>query len=277
MHPLLQTVLVTVLAPAAVAAGFVLLATVAAPGRWRSALVACGIGAAWCTGLWWAVRAPRWPALQAADWHFYAVAAASVVVLITPWWRGAAVGRWVGGFVFFAATFAVMLHRYLAGLWPAPSAWLWPIGGAGLALLFAAAVGASGRRVQAAVTLCGLMIFGVLSSGALVLGGSATLAHAAGIFAAGCGAAWVISLLLRRQVDLLPVAFMAAVILGGLLLQGVVYAQLRPVAALVLAAAWPLAATVAWLARHRSGTTRVALFLVALVLPAVWAVWLAGG
>lgn len=277
MHPLLQTILVTVLVPAAVAAFFVLVSALAAPGRWRSALVAGGLGAAWCTGVWLAVRAPRWPAVQAADWHFYAVVLAAGAVLVTPWWRGAAAPRAVAGWVFLAASFAVITHRFLSGLWPAAGAWLWPVGAAALALLAAFAVGAVGRRVQAAVTASSLMSFAVFCSAALVLGGSASLAHAAGIFAAACGAAWVVSWALRRQVDMLPAGFVAAVILGGLILQGVVYAQLRPSSALVLALAWPLAAGVGWFGRHGSGASRVFLCLGAIVVPGALAVWLTKG
>lgn len=277
MHPLLQTILVTVLAPAAVAAFFVLVSALAAPGRWRSALVACGLGVAWCTGVWLAVRAPRWPAGQAADWQFYAVVLAAGAVLVTPWWRGAAAPRAVAGWVFLAAFFAVMTHRFLAGLWPAAGAWLWPVGGAALALLAAFAVGAVGRRVQAAVTTSGLMSFAVLCSAALVLGGSASLAHAAGSFAAACGAAWIVSWGLRRQVDMLPAGFVAAVIMGGLIMQGVIYAQLPPASALLLALAWPLAAGAAWLGRHGSGMSRVVLSLGTIVVLGVLAVWLAKG
>jgi hypothetical protein len=277
MHPLLQTVLVTVLVPAAVAGAFVLVAAWTAPGRWRSALWGGGLGVAWCTGVWLAVRAPRWPAVQASDWHFFAVAVAAVVVMVTPWWRGRAVWRWWGGVLFFGVVFALILHRFLAALWPAPGAWLWPAGAAALAVVSAAAVGLAGRQVQAAATAAGLMSFGILSSAALVLGGSASLAHASGILAAACGAAWAVSLLLRRQVDMLPAGFVAATVFGGLLVQGVVYAQLRPVSALVLALTWPAAAVVAKLARHASGGWRTALFLGAVVAPAAIAVWLANG
>jgi len=277
MHPLLQTVLVTVFVPAAVAAGFALVSTRVPPGRGRGAVLAWGLGAAWCAGLWLAVRAPRWPAVQASDWHFFAVAAASFAVLVTPWWRGGASRRWLAGFLFFAVFFAVMLHRYLAGLWPAPVAWLWPVGGALLAVVSAAAVGVSGRHVQAAATVAGVLFFAVLSSGALVMGGSASLAHASGILAAACGGGWVISLLLRRQVDMLPVGFVAAAICGGLLLQGVVYAQLPAWSALILALTWPAAAVVTWLARRIPGAWRVALFLVVVVVPSLAAVWLAKG
>jgi len=277
MHPLLQTILVTVFAPAAVAGFFVLVSALAAPGRWRSALVACGLGVAWCTGVWLAVRAPRWPAVQATDWHFYAVVLAAGAVLVTPWWRGAAAPRAMAGWVFLSAVFAVMTHRFLAGLWPTAGAWLWPVGAGALALLAALAVGTVGRRVQAAVTASGLMSLAILSSAALVLGGSASLAHAAGIFAAASGAAWLVSWALRRQVDMLPAGFVAAVILGGLILQGVIYAQLRPASALLLALAWPLAAGVVWFGRHGSGASRVALCLGAIVVPGVLAVWLAKG
>lgn len=277
MHPLLQTISVTVLVPAAVAALLVLFSAVAAPGRWRSALVACGLGAAWCAGVWWAVRAPRWPAVQAADWHFYAVVLATAMVLITPWWRGAAAPRAIAGFVFLAVVFAVMTHRFLAGLWPAAGAWLWPAGCGLLALLAAYGIGVSGRRMQAAVTASGLMLFAVLCSAALVLGGSASLAHAAGIFAAASGAAWLVSLALRRQVDLLPTGWVAAVILGGLLLSGVAYAQLPLGAALLLGLTWPLAAVVTWLGRHGAGAFRVALFLGSILVPGALAVWLAKG
>lgn len=274
MHPLLQTILLTVLAPAAVAGSCVLLASLAAPGRWRSALIAAGVGAAWCVGVWLTVRAPGWPPKQASDWHFLAVVLVAAATLVTPWWRGVSVWRPLGGFVFWAAAFALVVRRFLAGIWPAAGAWIWSLGTGALALLSAYAVGAVGHYVQAAVTLAGLVFFSVPASVVLTLAGAASLGHSAGIFASACGAAWLVSFLLRRQVDMYPVGWVAATVLGGILLQGVVFGGVRPASALLLAVAWPLAAAVAWLLRRGAGSWRVAFTVGALAACGCGAVWL---
>ena len=48
MHPLIQTIVPTVLVPVAVCGVSVLAASVLPPGRWRGALVGAGAAAAWC-------------------------------------------------------------------------------------------------------------------------------------------------------------------------------------------------------------------------------------
>ncbi len=274
MHPLLQTGLLTVLGPAVVAVLFLLAASLAAPGRWRSALAAVGLCVAWGVVVWWLVRAPGWPPLQASDWHFYGVALAAVAVLITPWWRGLVVWRLLAGFVFFAVLSGLIIQGFTDGLWAGPKFWLGPAGVAVLAVLGAASVGTVGHFVQAAATFFLLMVFSLLCSVVLVLGGAASLGQGAIICAAACGGAGLVSLLIRRQVDLLPVGFVAATILGGLLLQGVVDGGLPGRAALVLALAWPVLAVVAWALRRGAGSWRVALTLLVLLLPGAAAVWL---
>jgi len=273
MHPLLQTGLVTVLAPAVVAALFLLAASVAPPGRWRSALAALGLAAGWGLGVWLAVRPPRWPPVQSSDWFFFGVALAAVLVVITPLWRGSSWPRVAGGLIFLAVVFGLVVQRYLAGQWPGPVFWLVPLAAAGLALLGVASAGSVGHSVQAAATFFLLMVFSVFVSVALTLAGSASYGHMAGILASACGAAWIVSLLLRRQVDLVPVGFVAGVILGGLLLQGIIFSNLPLRSALVLAAAWPATAVAAWLLRRGAGTWRVALTVVALIVPMALGLW----
>ena len=274
MHPLIQTMLLTVLAPAAVAGFCVLLASLAAPGRWRSALMAAGIGLAWCVGVWLTVRAPDWPPKQASDWHFLSVTLATAATLVAPWWRGTSPWRPFAGLVFFGTTFALILRRFLTGLWPGAGAWWWPVGSGALALASAYGVGAVGHYVQAAVTLAGLVIFTVPVSVVLTLAGAASHGHAAGVFASACGAAWLVSFVLRRQVDLHPTGWVAATVLGGILLQGVVFGGARPGAALLLALAWPMTASVAWLLRRGAGSWRVAFTVGTLVVCGAGAVWL---
>jgi hypothetical protein len=274
MHPLIQTILLTVLAPAAVAGLCGLLSSLAAPGRWRSGLIAAGVGAAWCVGVWLTVRAPAWPPKQASDWHFLAVVLAMTSALVTPWWRGTSPWRPFAGFVFFAAAFAMMTRRFLVGLWPGAGAWFWPLGSGALALASAYGVGAVGRYVQAAVTLAGLVVFAMPVSVVLTLAGAASLGHAAGVFASACGAAWLVAFMFRRQVDMHPTGWVAATVLGGLVLQGVVFGGVRPAAALLLALAWPLAAFVAWLLRRGAGSWRVAFTVGALAICGAGAVWL---
>lgn len=278
MHPLIEPILLTVLVPAGAAAIFLLVASVVAPGPWRGAVAACGLVVAWCLGVWLAVRVPRWPPLQASDWQFYGVLASGVLVLaVIPWWRGQTAGRALAGLIFFAVFLGLIVQRFLLGLWPGPGFWLWPAGAAALALLSTAAIGAIGHSVQAAATFFTLMLFSLFVSGALTLGGAASLGHAAGVSAAACGAAWLISLLLRRQVDLLPTGFVMATLLGGLILQGVIYANLSGRAALILAMILPMAAIVALVLRRGSGSWRAALtLLVVLILGALAVLWVRG-
>lgn len=265
MHPLLQTMLLTVAVPAAVAGGFVLAASGMPPGRWRSGLVAAGLAVAWCAGSWLAVRAPRWPAQQASDWQFYAVAVAGVVVLLTPFADVRRAWRWLAGFVFFALFFALLLQRMLAGLWPEPGAFVWPLGLAALALINAGAVSRVGHSVQAAWTFFALIIFSSSAAALLALSGSASLGHSAGLLASACGGVWLVAALLRRQLEMGPTGFVAATIGAGLLAQGVLLSDLKPWAALLVACSWPAASMVSWLLRHRSGRVRAPLTVTVIV------------
>jgi len=276
MHPLFQTMVLTVLVPAASAALLMLGAVLAPPGHGRNAMAALGLAFGWCAGVWWAVRVPHWPPAQAADWQFYVVVVAAALVLAAPLWRGRWRWRWLAAFAFGIVFFAVLLQRVLAGWWPGLGAWIWPAGLAGLAVANAAAVERVGHSVQAAWTLFGLTAFAVAVSVALALGGSAALGHMAGIMAAAGGAMWLVSWVFRRQVGFAAVAFVAALILGGLLAQGVLIAGLKPGAALLLAAGWPMAAAGAWVCRHGSGRVRATAVLGLLLLPAAISLWLLG-
>jgi hypothetical protein len=262
MHPLLQTILLTVLVPAMVAGCFALAASWLPPGRWRNGMVAAGLAAAWCAGSWLAVRVPRWPAMQAADWQFYAVAVAGAVASLTPVWGARRTWRWLAGFAFFLLFFMLLLQRVLAGLWPGPGAFVWPAGLAALALVNTGAASRVGHSVQAAWTFFALLVFSVLTSALLALSGAASLAHGAGLMALACGGIWLVSWALRRQMDLGPGAFVAVVILGGLLVQGLFLSGLKGQAALVVGLVWPAAAGLAWLLRHRTGAFRATLIVV---------------
>lgn len=257
MHPLIHTIVPTVLVPVVVCGLSVLAAAVLPPGRWRGAVIGAGTAAAWCLGVWLAVRTPRWPPMQAADWQFYAVVIAGILALVFPWGSTTVWQRGAAGFVFFAAFFVLLAHRFLVGLWPGLAAIAWPAGLAVLAVLNVWAVAGVARSVQAAATSCGIMIFSMLASAGLALGGAATLGHSAGILAAAAGAAWVVSWVWRRQMDSLPAAFAATVVLGGLLTQGVLFGGLNPVAALWFGAAWPAASLAARALRQGGGKLRV--------------------
>jgi hypothetical protein len=269
MHPLIQTMVLTVLLPAVAGGAFMLAAALVPPGRWRNTMAALGLAAGWGLGVWWTVRVPHWPPGQAADWQFYAVVAAAVLALITPAWRTPFRWQWLAGFVFYALFFALLLQRVLAGLWPEQGVWIWPAGLAALALLNATAVERVGHSVQAAWTLFGLTAFSVVVSAGLTLAGSMALGHAAGILASAAGAMWVVAWVWRRQFSLGAVAFVATLIVGGLLAQGVLLAGLKPAVALLWSAGWPAAAAVAWLLRHRSGVVRGAVVSLLLLGPAV--------
>ena len=271
MHPLIQTMLLTALVPSLVAGVFALTASWLPPGRWRSGVVAAGLAVAWCAGSWLAVRAPRWPAMQAADWQFYAVAAAGVIALITPFLDLKRAWSWLAGFVFFAVFFALLLQRMLAGLWPGPGALVWPLGLAALALINAGAVSRVGHSVQAAWTFFALLVFSVFSSALLTLSGAVSLGHSAGLLASACGAVWLVSWALRRQVEMGPTGFVAATIGVCLLTQGVVLSDLKPWTALLVASSWPAASMVSWLLRHRSGRVRASLTLAVMVCLLIFA------
>ena len=262
MHPLGQTILLTVLVPATLAGCFALAASWLPPGRWRSGMVAAGLAAAWCAGSWLAVRVPRWPAMQAADWQFYAVAVAGTVASLTPVWGARRTWRWLAGFAFFSLFFLLLLQRVLAGLWPGPGAYVWPTGLAALALVNTGATSRVGRSVQAVWMFFSLLVFSVLTSALLAFSGAASLAHGAGLMASACGGIWLVSWVLRRQMDLGPGAFVAVVILSGVLVQGLFLSGLKGPPALMVGLAWPAAAGSAWLLRHRTGAFRVTLVVV---------------
>jgi len=276
MHPLIQTMLLTALVPSLVAGVFALIASWVPPGRWRSGVVAAGLAVAWCAGSWLAVRAPRWPAMQAADWQFYAVAAAGVIALITPFLDLKRAWSWLAGFVFFAVFFALLLQRMLAGLWPGPGALVWPLGLAGLALINAGAVSRVGHSVQAAWTFFALLVFSLFSSALLTLSGAVSLGHSAGLLASACGAVWVVSCALRRLVDLGLAAFVSSIILGGLLVQGLFFGGLPWPAALVMGVAWPAAAVTCFLTRHGAGVWRAAVATVLIAVAGGVALLIAG-
>jgi hypothetical protein len=276
MHPLIQTMLLTALVPSLVAGFFALAASWVPPGRWRSGLVAAGLAVAWCAGSWLAVRAPRWPAMQAADWQFYAVASAGVIALITPFLNLKRAWSWLAGFVFFAVFFALLLQRMLAGLWPGPGALVWPLGLAALALINAGAVSRVGHSVQAAWTFFALLVFSVFSSALLTLSGAVSLGHSAGLLASACGGVWLVSWALRRQVDLGLAAFVSSIILGGLLVQGLFFGGLPWPAALVMGVAWPAAAVLSFLTRHGAGVWRAAVATVLIAVAGGVALLIAG-
>jgi len=266
MHPLLQTILLTALLPAAVAGSCVFAASWLPPGRWRSGLIALGLALAWCAGAWLTVRAPRWPVAQAADWQFYAVAVAGIAAFLVPLREAERSWRWLAAFLFFALFFLLLLQRVLSGLWPGPGAVVWPLGLAALALVNAGAVERVGHSVQAAWTFLGLVVYAVFVSASLALSGAASLGHGVGLLASACGGMWLVSWGLRRQVDLGPVAFVASVIAGGLVVQGLFFAGLNASASLVMGLVWPVAAVAVRLLRHGSGVIRIWVLLVVLVV-----------
>lgn len=275
MHPLIQTILLTVLVPATVAGCFALAASWLPPGRWRSGMVAAGLAAGWCAGSWLAVRVPRWPAMQAADWQFYAVAAAGVLALVGPIRNAARAWRWLAGFFFFAVFFALLLQRVLVGLWPGPGVLAWPLGLAAVSLLNAGAVERVGRSVQAAWTFFILVVFAVPLSALLTLSGAASIGHGVGLLASACGGSWLVAWGLRRQVDFGPVGFVVAVVLGGLIGQGVFFGGLGASSAGLAALAWPAATGSVWLVRQGSGKIRAGFATAVVAAFGGVALWLA--
>jgi hypothetical protein len=221
-----------------------------------------GVAAGWCLGVWLAVRAPHWPPAQAADWQFCAVAAAGLLAILRP---ASAAGRLAVGALFFAAFFTLLALRYLAGLWPAPAAIVWPGVLASAALLNVSALASVGRSVQAAATSFGVMAFSLVVSAALFLGGSVVLGHSAAILAAVAASTWLVFWILRRQIDGHPAALVVTTIAAGLLAQGVIFGDLPPTAALLFAAAWPAAAITAKILRHARGNVRVGFALAVLL------------
>lgn len=267
MHPLLQTMVLTVLVPAVIAGVVLLLAAWVPPGRERNALVGLGLAGAWCVGVWVTVRSPLWPPGQAADWQFYGVVAAGLLAGVTLLWRWPWRWQWLAGGVFLVGFFALLLQRILSGLWPGPGAWAWPLGLGVLALLNAASISRVGHSVQGAWTFVALTGFSVLLSAGLALGGSAALGHAAGILAAACGAMWLVAWAFRRQIGFGPVALVFVVAAGGLLSQGILLAACRPMIGLVLAFSWPLAAVAASALRHGAGVVRAGVIFACVVGP----------
>lgn len=265
MHPLLQTMLLTVLVPVAVGGVALLLASWASPGRWRDGLAAAGLAAAWCTGMVATVRWPQWPPLQAADWQYYGVVVAGVLALVSPWWKKPLGGRWIAALVLASLFFVLLLHR----LWHPPMVLWGPVLLGGAVLLNAIAVERVGRYIQATWTFFALTVFAVMVSSALMLGGSAMLGHAAGLLAAASGAMWVVSAIWRRQLGLAQTGFVVAILLGGLLAQGVLLSGMPRSVALLLSVAWWPAAVIAWLLRHGSGQVRAIIVTLLVLAPCI--------
>jgi hypothetical protein len=265
MHPLLQTMLLTVLVPAAIAGAVLLLASWFSPGRWRDGLTAAGLAAAWCAGVMATVRWPQWPPMQAADGQFYGVVTVGVLALVSPWWKQPLRGRWLAGLVLASLFFVLLLHR----LWHPPMLLWGPLLMGGGVLLSAVAIERVGRYNQAAWTFFALTVYAVMVSTALMLGGSATLGHKAGLLAAACGAMCVVSVVWRRQLCLAQTGLVAAVLLGGLLAQSVFLSEMPRPAALLLAMAWWPAAVASWLLRHGSGQVRAVIVTLMFIAPCV--------
>jgi hypothetical protein len=265
MHPLLQTMLLTVFVPSVIAGAVLLVASWFPPGRWRDGLTASGLAAAWCTGMIATVRWPQWPPLQAADWQFYGVLTVGALALVSPWWKQSLRGRWLAGLVLASLFFVLLLHR----LWHPPMLLWGPVLLGGGVLLSAVAVERVGRYIQATWTFFALTVFAVMVSTALMLGGSAMLGHAAGLLAAASGAMWVVSAIWRRQLGLAQTGFVVAILLGGLLAQGVLLSSMPRSAALLLSVAWWLAAVIAWLLRHGSGQVRAIIVTLLVLAPCI--------
>ncbi len=262
-HPALWPFLV-----AASSAGvFALVASVVPPGRLRGGIVALGLSVAWGAGLWFAARAPQWPPTGADGWQFYAVLLAGAAAVAGPLWRG---GSWrpvAAGGILLAVFFVSQAPGFslVVGLWVA--------GCALLALANLWSVAAVGRSVQAAVTLFALAVFALVVGAVLDFSVSASAGQSAQVFAAGSGAVWLVSLALRRQLDLRPSGLVAAVVLGGLLAHAGMAGRLGAVSVLLLACAWPVAALAARLLHRQSGMVRgvaVVLLLVVLCFAALW-------
>lgn len=215
-------------------------------------------------GVWLAVRTPRWPPAQAADWQFAAVAAAGLAAALLPLGTMRPLARWAGAGAFFAAFSVLLSQRFLAGLWPAPAALLWPAGLALAATLNVLAIASVARSIQAAAAAFGILVWSLLASATLGLAGSAVLGHSAGILASVAGAAWAVSWIFRRQLDALPAAFVVTTISAGLLSQGMFFGGLEPRSAACFAAAWPASAVMARLLRHAAGHLRVTVTLITL-------------
>lgn len=274
MHPLLQTMLLTVLVPVAVAGGWRLMVGWFSPGRWRDGLTAAGLAVAWCAGMVVTVRWPQWPPLQAADWQFYGVVLAGALALVSPWWKQPLGGRWIAALVLASLFFVLLLHR----LWHPPMLLWGPVLLGGVVLLNAFAIERVGRYIQATWTFFVLTVFAVMVSTSLMLGGSAVLGHAAGLLAAACGAMWVVSAIWRRQLGLAQTGFVSSILLGGLLAQGVLLSGMPRSAAWLLALAWWPSAVAAWLLRHGTGQVRAIIVTLLVLAPCIAAlVWLRAG
>lgn len=273
MHPLIQTMLLAVLVSAATAGVCALVSVLVPPGRWRNGLVGFGLALAWCLAVALTIRTPRWPPMQAADWQFYAVVFAGAVCVAGPIWRMAAAWRALACVLACSVFFVLLGRRVLEGIWPAPEAWLLPAGFGVAAMVSMISIGHVARSVQAAWTFFAMTTFSVIVSGAAALAGAVSLGHAAGIFAAASGAAWIVSWVFRRQTGAEPAAFVAVVVLGGLLVQASLLGELPGISALVFAAAWPVAAIASLLLRHAPGPWRAGVtsgFLAAVALVAFW-------
>ncbi len=280
MSELLPAALATVLWPAMAAGLLALVGSLLPPGHGRNACFALGLAAGWLLGQWLAVRPPRWPPVAGVDWQYGCFAAAIAPVLLPAWWNRSPARTAAWMLPASALSFLLIFLGLVRNTWTLPSAALWISGAAVWVSLTALSLPAVGRSLQAGWTLGLLLLFCAGTAALLVLGGAASFGHSAGVLAAAVGGMWVVALVLRRQVDLGAVGWLASLLWGGLVFQGHLFASLALVPLVLLGLAWPLAAVVAGLVRSLPGKARVGLVFSVLALTtgaalglALWREW----
>jgi hypothetical protein len=232
-----------VVVPAVVAAVGVLLAAWA---RRRPAPLAAGpaVAAAFLGAFVAMTGWPRWLPVEASQRLFFLVALAALLGLAWAWIRPAAT-TWIVRAVAVGVPLVLLLKTPLEYTWSTAQAALWLTGllAAGLALLRALEARFDPDR-SAPSLLAAAVLPALLGGTAVVLGlsASARLAQLAGALAVAVVVVEVVAKLLGRRPWIRGDALPVAVGVLGLLLIGYFYAQLEPLPALLLLAAYLLLA-----------------------------------
>jgi len=214
----------------------------AAPGSWGGAIAlpaAFLIGRLSLAGWRW----PPFPPIDSTDWLVYAALAAALLGLLASLWEMPRAAVWVERLAVSGAFVALLARPLVGHTWSSALAARWLVGATVAVALVWWALDIWTRKAPGAATAFWLMVIGSAGALVLVFGRSAFLGQSAGGLAAGLGAAWVVSMLLRRRGVLARGAVPAlALLFPGLLLCGHWYASVSLLQGALLAAAPVLAA-----------------------------------
>lgn len=187
---------------------------------------------------------PRMPAIEATEWLFHLAAVATLLALLQPLWRRAGAERLELGIrmPLFGTLLWFSLQPFIEHHWTRPAAACWLIGLLVLLLALAEVLDRLARLERRPEVLASLWI--LLSTGTaltLALSGTARIAQLCGATTAAVAVGWLLSWLSRRPALGPRAVSLAAVLLGGFVLDGYFFAGVPTASAVLLLGAAPLA------------------------------------